>query len=162
MRSSGWLAGRRNAAKASLPKKFRQKLFVNITRDNASRGSGPRGKAVEFRTSRGNDSRSYAWEKLLAEVKPIFTFIAYGRVAKFPAKQTKHTDNSHEDRRHGFGYSRQLLGITRTIFPIGPNTNRYATMSAVNMFSRLRDVLEAVCGKTSQHVNRDSPANPLP
>jgi len=82
----------------------------------------------------------HAWEKLLAEVKPIFTFIAYGRVAKFPAKQTKHTDNSHEDRRHGFGYSRQLLGITRTIFPIGPNTNRYATMSAVTMFSRLCDV----------------------
>ena len=77
-----------------------------------------------LRKGRGNDCRLHACEKLLAEVKPIFTFISYGRVAKFQDNQSKHTDNSHEDRRHGFGYSRQGPEITRTIFANRPNTNR--------------------------------------
>ena len=41
------------------------------------------GLAMELKTGRGNDRRLYKREKLLAEVEPIFTLIAYRRVAKF-------------------------------------------------------------------------------
>jgi len=37
---------------------------------------------------------------LLADAKPIFTLVAYRRIAKFPDNQPKSTDNSYEDREH--------------------------------------------------------------
>jgi hypothetical protein len=37
---------------------------------------------------------------LLADAKPIFTLVAYRRIAKFPDNQTKRADNSYEDREH--------------------------------------------------------------
>jgi len=39
-------------------------------------------------------------EKLLAEVKPIFTLVADRRIAKFPDNQTKRAGNSYDNREH--------------------------------------------------------------
>ena len=69
---------------------------------------------MELRTGRGNDRRLYKREKLLAEVEPIFTLIAYRRVAKFQDNQTKRTDNSYEDRGHKSRSSGKEFTITRT------------------------------------------------
>ena len=71
------------------------------------------GLAMELRTGRG-DRRLYKREKLLAEVEPIFTLIAYRRVAKFQDNQTKRTDNSYEDRGHKSRSSGKEFTITRT------------------------------------------------
>src|SRR5882757_1027856 len=69
---------------------------------------------MELRAGRGNDRRLHKREKLLAEVEPIFTLIAYRRVAKFQDNQTKRTDNSHEDRGHKSRSSGREFTITRT------------------------------------------------
>ena len=55
-----------------------------------------------------------ASRKLLAEVKPIFSLVAYRRIAKFPDNQTKRADNSYEDRRHKSRCSGREFTITRT------------------------------------------------
>jgi len=52
--------------------------------------------------------------KLLAEVKPIFSLVAYRRIAEFPDNQTKRADNSYEDRRHKSRCSGREFTITRT------------------------------------------------
>ena len=71
---------------------------------------------MELRTGRGNDRRLYKREKFLAEVEPIFTLIAYPRIAKFQDNQTKRTDNSYEDRGHESRSSGMEFRITRTKF----------------------------------------------
>jgi len=69
---------------------------------------------MELRAGRGNDRRLHKREKLLAEVEPIFTLIAYRRVAKFQDNQTKRTDNSYENRGHKSRSSGREFTITRT------------------------------------------------
>jgi hypothetical protein len=51
----------------------------------------------------------------LAEVKPVFTLVAYRRSAKFADNQSERADNSHEDREH----ERDLDG--RELEPPAPN-----------------------------------------
>ena len=48
-----------------------------------------------------------ASRKLLAEVKPIFSLVAYRRIAKFPDNQTKRADNSYEESKTQIAMLRQ-------------------------------------------------------
>jgi hypothetical protein len=54
--------------------------------------------------------------------KPIFTLVAYRRIAKFPDNQAKHADNSYEHREHKRDPHGGSLNY-QDYFPIGTNTN---------------------------------------
>ena len=61
---------------------------------------------------------------LHAEAKPIFTLVAYRRIAKLPHNQTERTGgNSYEDRAHNRDPYGRELELPELIGPIGTNTN---------------------------------------